>query len=258
MTIDSDATNGCGGFGSGLCSDYNGWVDEYGVGCDWYEDNEDPGCPNDGPFFPNEDGITANNACCYCSGGNVECITCYNTTDDECTNDAEWTAIVDNDTISCDWFERNDIPGCSNTYFQFLTMDNVSDPRESCCYCSEYGCQDVYEWHDVRWSEDGYGYGLGCDWYEYYDEPGCPNYGDKWPDNDDITAREACCYVMDIILTLLLQHVMITMDGLVVMDMDVIIMSTMIIPVVHGLAIIPTRMASQATMHAVTATAGAP
>ena len=194
VATDTDASNDCSGFGSVFCSDYVGWIDEYGIGCDVYETFDRPGCPYVGNFFPNEDGIAANDACCYCGGGVFECNTCFNTTDAGCKNDVEWTAIIDNETILCDWFEENDGPGCSNTYLQFLTMDNVSDPRESCCYCSEYGCQDLYEWEDVRYNGYGYGLGRGCYWYEKWDEPGCPKYGDKWSDTDGITAREACCH----------------------------------------------------------------
>jgi len=181
----------CGGFGSS-CYDYKRWVDSNEYGCDVYEYFGDAGCPYLGDCCPNDNGIAANDACCYCDGGEVECNTCFNTTDKGCTNDAEWIAIFDNETISCDWFEENDMPGCANTYITFLIMDNVSDPRESCCYCSEYGCQDVYGWHDVRRYD--YGWGHGCDWYEQYDEAGCPLYGDAWPDDDGITAREACCH----------------------------------------------------------------
>ena len=185
---DSGASNDCGGFESGLCSDYIGWGGSFGYGCGTYEIFDDPGCPSFGHLFPDEDGIRANDACCHCGGG--ECTTtCFNTTDKGCTNDDKWTAIVDNEIVSCDWFEENDEPGCANTYVTFLNMDNVSDPRESCCFCSEY-CQDLYEWLDIRW--DGIGY--SCDWYKEWDEPGCPLYGYMWSDNDGITAREACCY----------------------------------------------------------------
>jgi len=195
VTIDSDASNDCGGLGSRLCSNYFEWLDDIGRGCDFYEQFDNPGCRATGDMSPKEDGITANDACCYCGGG--ECnTTCFDATDDECTNDNEWTAIVGNETISCDWFEDNDEPGCVNTYAYFLMAD-VSDPRGSCCYCSEY-CQDLPGWRDVRVHDD-YGYVYGwrgweCDWYEEWDEPGCPLYGDKWPDDDGITAREACCY----------------------------------------------------------------
>ena len=184
----------CGGFGS-TCYDSSEWVNSVGYGCDVYESFGDPGCPFLGDCCPNENNITANDACCHCGGGEVECNACFNTTDKGCTNDVEWTAIVRNETISCDWFEENDMPGCANTYVTFLSMDNVSDPRETCCYCSEYDCQDVYGWHDVR--RDDFGWGHGCDWYRKWDEPGCPNYGDRWPDNDGITAREACCHCQE-------------------------------------------------------------
>ena len=199
VTTDSDSSNECGGFGSGLCSDYIGWLSSWGGRCDWYERNDDPGCPVYGDAWANEYGIFANDACCYCGGG--ECTsTCFNTTDKGCTNDDEWSAIVDNDTVSCDWFERNDEPGCLNTYSQFLSMENVPDPRDSCCYCSNYCFQDLYGWQDARWDSDLYGFddddfdGYGCWWYEKWDEPGCPLYGDLWPDDDGITAREACCH----------------------------------------------------------------
>jgi len=193
----SYASNDGGGVASDLCSDYDGWIDRYGYGCDWYEARDAPGCPHHGHRYPNEDGIDANEACCHCS------VECFNTTNKSCTNDDEWTAIVHNETISCGWFEENDEPGCATTYFSFLLMDDVSDPRESCCYCSEYGCQDDYGWQDVRiyngiyeddYYDDGYNFGHGCYWYEEWDEPGCPKYGDTWPDEDGITAREACCH----------------------------------------------------------------
>ena len=65
-------------------------------------------------------------------------------------------------------------------------MDNVSDPRESCCYCSEYGCQNSAGWLDDR--------GEGCDWYERAYAPKCAEFEDTWPDENGITAREACCH----------------------------------------------------------------
>jgi len=185
MNADSDAPNDCGGFGSGYCVDNVEWYDRTNnEGCNWYEFFDKPGCPDRGDEHPKEDGTTANDACCYCGGG--ECNTCFNTTDVYCTNDVNWTAIVGNKTISCDWFEDNDDPGCANTYIQFLTMDDVSDPRESCCYCSEYGCHNSAGWLDEK--------GEGCNWYERKYSPGCPEFEDKWPDENGITAREACCH----------------------------------------------------------------
>ena len=53
-----------------VCTDIIGWVDQHEHGCDWYvqyENPANPGCP----LYPNEAGIDANTACCYCDGGNV-------------------------------------------------------------------------------------------------------------------------------------------------------------------------------------------
>lgn len=169
-------SNDCGGFGSGICIDYFNYSDDFGRGCDWYEEEALPGCPYQGRG-------TVWEACCYCGGG--DCHTCYNTADKKCMNDDEWTASIDNERISCAWLEDNDKPGCPYMTLQLLSMDNVSDPRESCCHCSEY-CQDLDGWTDDR--------SYGCTWYEIYDEPGCPFYGGKWSNSNGISAREACCY----------------------------------------------------------------
>jgi len=129
--VDDVSSNDCGGFGSGLCSDSSGWVDVWGRECWWFEGNDDPGCPTNF-VFPNGDYVTSKDACCYCGGG--ECKdTCFSTLDKGCRNDEEWTAIINHEIISCDWFEENDEPGCVKTYYHFLSMDNVSDPRLSCC-----------------------------------------------------------------------------------------------------------------------------
>ncbi len=187
MNPDTDAPNDCGGFGSEYCINNVEWYDQNGNGCDWYELYDDLTCPKYG-HFTNDDDITANDACCYCGGGDHKTIT-YNTTDAYCTNDVSWTAVVENKTISCDWFEDNDDPGCANTYIQFLMMDDVSDPRESCCYCSEYGCQDLPGWRDAR--------GAGCDQYEISYSPECPDLKEGTsPDENGVTAREACCHCL--------------------------------------------------------------
>jgi len=83
----------------------------------------------------------------HCGGDEYK--TCSNTMDKQCSNDDTWSAVVDNETISCNWFEDKDEPGCGNTYLEFLIIPNFSDPRVSCCYCSQY-CQDLPNWKDVR------------------------------------------------------------------------------------------------------------
>jgi hypothetical protein len=42
------------------------WVDGYGDGCDWYEENDYPGCEMYGKDSPAIDGSTAKESCCYC------------------------------------------------------------------------------------------------------------------------------------------------------------------------------------------------
>lgn len=48
-------------------------------------------------------------------------------------------------------------------------------------------CVDIAGWTDA--------YGDGCEWYETYDQPGCPSYGDMWANpTTDVTPNQACCY----------------------------------------------------------------
>jgi hypothetical protein len=42
------------------------WVDGVGDGCDWYEENDEPGCEERGESCPAIDGSTAKESCCYC------------------------------------------------------------------------------------------------------------------------------------------------------------------------------------------------
>jgi len=47
--------------------DTAGWVDFFGVGCDWYETNDSPGCPTYGDSYEGDMGV-ANDNCCFCAG----------------------------------------------------------------------------------------------------------------------------------------------------------------------------------------------
>ena len=47
-----------------------GWEDKDGDGCDWYEENNVPGCPNYGSYYGGEMGVADDN-CCYCFGTGV-------------------------------------------------------------------------------------------------------------------------------------------------------------------------------------------
>jgi hypothetical protein len=50
-----------------VCVDTPNWVDKDGDGCDWYEENDLPGCPNNGSSWEGNMG-TADDNCCYCFG----------------------------------------------------------------------------------------------------------------------------------------------------------------------------------------------
>jgi len=52
------------------CTDFADFIDSYGDGCEWYEDNEEEGCPGWGDCCDIGLG-TPNEACCHCGGGNV-------------------------------------------------------------------------------------------------------------------------------------------------------------------------------------------
>ena len=54
--------------------DTPGWVDRYGDGCDWYEENDLPGCPNFGDDDGGTGGSVADDNCCYCAGTGVSCL----------------------------------------------------------------------------------------------------------------------------------------------------------------------------------------
>lgn len=52
------------------CDDLAGWTDAYGDGCEWYEANDEVGCPNYGGLWANPNtGVTPGEACCFCGGG---------------------------------------------------------------------------------------------------------------------------------------------------------------------------------------------
>lgn len=46
--------------------DQQGWVDTWGDGCDWYQNNDGPGCPEYGTETDLE-GTAASKACCHCN-----------------------------------------------------------------------------------------------------------------------------------------------------------------------------------------------
>ena len=60
----NDACCYCGG--GTECSNLEGWVDSGNDTCSWYVEYDSPGCPLYGDMYPSTEGISANDACCYC------------------------------------------------------------------------------------------------------------------------------------------------------------------------------------------------
>ena len=84
--------------------------------------------------------------------------------------------------IGCDWLELHDEEFCPSYGDVLVDIQGVS-ASEGCCYC-EKSCENSPGWVDT--------YGDDCTWYEIYDEPGCPYYGDS-SSEEGISASEVCC-----------------------------------------------------------------
>ena len=145
------------------CIDMIGWVDVDRLDCFWYERNDEPGCPFHGWNYANEEGVTANEACCYC---------------DDALMPSESPSISFTPTKTKSVFPTQS-PSISGLPTH-STIPSIS-PTE---------CVDMKGWKF---------YGLRCSWYEYADAPGCPFHG--YDSNEEyITANEACCYCNDALL----------------------------------------------------------
>lgn len=159
------------GLGSRLgCIDNDpDWKDAYGDGCDWYEDNDEPGCPthgNDGVGLREALGVAKDN-CCYCSD-----------TPNVLQNKVVEPVATPVPTVSAAPTVSS-APTASAAPSPDDVMQMISSP-----------CTDNWEWED--------GFGEGCWWYEENDAPGCPEFGDKYADEAIGTgigvANDNCCY----------------------------------------------------------------
>ena len=225
-----------------VCHDYNGWIDVYGGGCDVYEFYDDPACPQYGSLFPNDDGISGNEACCYCGGGSLKfpslsptssVVPSYkyepsvipSTTPSDTRPCYDYIGWIDTWGYGCDLYELYDDPGCPIQGPLWANDDNITG-SEACCYCgggffefpsssptkpSSYSPtvsqvpSHKYEpssipsitptnappcYNYIGWVDS---YNDGCEWYEAYDQPGCPNHGLLAENDDGVSAVDACC-----------------------------------------------------------------
>lgn len=91
------------------------WTDSSGDGCEWYTSNWR--CFM-GIFYADENGITAQDACCECDGGAAG----------NCEDEPGW---VDSLGDGCDWYEEND---ACDLYGDSFENDGLT-ASEACCAC---------------------------------------------------------------------------------------------------------------------------
>jgi len=118
------------------CELIEGWVDDYGDPCGWYEQQDTPTCPNFGSIT-GTDGYTAWEACCFCEGGGVtgtEFPTGGVSDSPGCELIEGW---VDEYGDSCGWYEQQDTPTCPN--FGSITGTDGYTAWEACCVCEGGG-----------------------------------------------------------------------------------------------------------------------
>jgi len=79
------------------CTDYHNYFDAFGDGCDFYEQNEEAGCPKWGNISVNPNANSPQDACCHCYGGVNENINCedYENFQDAAGDSCEWYAVYD-------------------------------------------------------------------------------------------------------------------------------------------------------------------
>jgi hypothetical protein len=126
----------------------------YGEGCDLFEEYDLPGCPRYGNDGDEESGTAMDN-CCYCK------------------------------------LSQSPTKSLSPTYYttpypQYPTFEPTKSPSPTATFspsmCTGNTPNWVHMWFD-----------LGCDWFEEYDLPGCPYYG-NYGDEESGTAMDNCCY----------------------------------------------------------------
>ena len=113
---------------SSQCINTPDWVDSYGDGCEWYETNDEPGCPAEGSNWDGGMGLPKDN-CCHCQVA----VTPYSIDDASdlgCSDTPEW---VDSYGDGCEWYETNDSPGCPGYGSDY--DGDMGLPKDNCCHC---------------------------------------------------------------------------------------------------------------------------
>ena len=103
---------------------------------------------------------------------------------DNCTDVPDWMST--DLYISCIDYTYWDEPGCPE-YGELVGVDSNYTGNEACCYCGGGNeCTNLEDWVDSG--------NYNCTWYIENDEPGCPYFGEWFPNENGITGNDACCY----------------------------------------------------------------
>jgi hypothetical protein len=122
-----------------------------------------------------------------------------------CFDTPNW---VDYYGLVCDNYEVIDEPGCPQ--LGSLHEGNMGVAKDNCCYCGggshtlppttspKSMCNDTSGWYNFE--------GYDCSWYEVFDDPGCPKYGNQTADNSSTakgSAKDNCCYCQNAVVSTL-------------------------------------------------------
>ncbi|KAK1733561.1 leucine-rich repeat protein [Skeletonema marinoi] len=130
---------------SSICTeDTQGWYDQRGFDCVWYEVMDGPGCPKYGDQIAQESSTvkgTAYDHCCYCKNAvvasNVSPAAVASSSSETCVDTPEWTNVIG---IGCKDYPENDFPGCPIYGTSYTGV--MGSAAENCCYCKDPTCDD--------------------------------------------------------------------------------------------------------------------
>eukprot|EP00985_Skeletonema_marinoi_P021635 scaffold13377_cov117-Skeletonema_marinoi.AAC.6 len=132
---------------SSICTeDTEGWFDQHGYDCVWYEVMDGPGCPKYGDQIARESSTvkgTAYDHCCYCKNAVVAsnvspaAVASSSSETETCEDTEGWR---DDNGNGCKVYQDSDVPGCP-MYGTNFTGDKGS-AAENCCYCKDPTCDD--------------------------------------------------------------------------------------------------------------------
>eukprot|EP00985_Skeletonema_marinoi_P001301 scaffold517_cov140-Skeletonema_marinoi.AAC.14 len=135
---------------SSICTeDTQGWYDQRGYDCVWYEVMDGPGCPDYGDQTAHKSSTVKGSAishCCFCQidvANNVSPAVAPSTSE-TCEDTPGWRDI---DGYGCDWYQDRDIPGCPNIGTSYTGV--MGSAAEECCYCKDPTCED-FNWKCVE------------------------------------------------------------------------------------------------------------